>query len=183
MTISQRTLLAAAVASLTPACQTAISSKGPVAVTVSALVERSEQANDALVHGDGARYGALVAHAADFSLMAPFGGPPTHGAPTPERLREISRFFKNGTLRQELVQVYSSVDMIALVTIEHARVAAGRLPVQDWALRVTQIYRRVGSEWQLVHRHADPLAHGVSLEQAAALGRGETAETRASGAR
>ena len=36
-------------------------------------------------------------------------------------------------------------------------------------MRVTQVYRREGSEWRLVHRHADPLVNGISLEQAAAI--------------
>jgi hypothetical protein len=44
---------------------------------------------------------------------------------------------------------------------------------QDWSLRVTQVYRREGAEWQLVHRHADPLANSIGLEQAAVLGRGD----------
>jgi len=39
-------------------------------------------------------------------------------------------------------------------------------------LRVTLVYRRDGSEWRLVHRHADPLAPGISLAHAAALARG-----------
>jgi hypothetical protein len=48
----------------------------------------------------------------------------------------------------------------------------GGLPDQDWSLRVTQVYRREGSEWRLVHRHADPLVKGISVEQAAAIARG-----------
>ena len=68
---------------------------------------------------------------------------------------------------------YGSADMIVLVTIERVRGEVGGLPEQDWSLRVTQVYRREGAEWQLVHRHADPLANGISLEQAAALGRGD----------
>jgi hypothetical protein len=48
----------------------------------------------------------------------------------------------------------------------------GGLPDQEWPLRVTQIYRRDGSEWQLLYRHADPLVHRISLEQAALLARG-----------
>jgi ketosteroid isomerase-like protein len=65
--------------------------------------------------------------------------------------------------------------MVVLATIEHAAVEVGGLPAQDWALRVTLVYRRAGSEWRLVHRHADPLAHAIGLEKAAALGRGDAA--------
>ena len=45
--------------------------------------------------------------------------------------------------------------------------------MQDWSLRVTQVYRRQGTEWQLVHRHADPLVRRMSVEQTAALARGQ----------
>jgi hypothetical protein len=86
-------------------------------------------------------------------------------------MEEIGRFFQNGTLAQELVQSYSAPGMVVLATIERAHVAVGGLPAQDWALRVTQVYRRDGTVWRLVHRHANPLAAGISLEQAAALAR------------
>ena len=33
------------------------------------------------------------------------------------------------------------------------------------------VYRKEGSEWQLAHRHADPLVRRITLEQAAALAR------------
>ena len=58
------------------------------------------------------------------------------------------------------------------MTIERVRGEIGGLPEQDWALRVTQVFRRDGKEWQLVHRHADPLVKGISVQQAAALARG-----------
>ena len=66
----------------------------------------------------------------------------------------------------------ASGDMVVLVLIERQRAEVGGLPEQDWSLRVTQVYRREGSEWRLVHRHADPLVRGISLEQAAAIARG-----------
>src|SRR3712207_9467098 len=74
---------------------------------------------------------------------------------------------------QDLVQTYVSTDMVVLAIIERAHVEVGGLPAQDWALRVTLVYRRNGAEWHLAHRHADPLVSGISLEQAAALARGE----------
>ena len=140
------------------------------------LIERSAEANAALMRGDVDRYRALVPVSRDFTLMSPFGGAPTHGPGlTDERWEAMRRFFRNGTLRQELVQSYATADMIVLATIERAHVEVGGLPAQDWALRVTLVYRRAGTGWQLVHRHADPLAGGVSVAQAAALARGEAA--------
>ena len=141
-----------------------------------ALIERSAEANAALMRGDVDRYRALVPISGDFTLMSPFGGAPSHGPTlTDERWEAMRRFFRNGTLQQELVQSYATADMIVLATIERARVEVGGLPAQDWALRVTLVYRRAGTGWQLVHRHADPLAGGVTVEQAAALARGESA--------
>ncbi|MGI8585517.1 MAG: DUF4440 domain-containing protein, partial [Thermoleophilaceae bacterium] len=61
---------------------------------------------------------------------------------------------------------------VVLVVIERQHGQVGGLPDQDWSLRVTQVYRRYGSDWHVVHRHADPLVHAIDLEQAAALARG-----------
>ena len=146
------------------------------------LIARSAEANASLMRGDVARYRALVPLTNDFTLMSPFGGAPTHGADmTSDRWQAMERFFRNGTLEQEVVQSYASADMVVLAIIERARVEVGGLPAQDWPLRVTLVYRREGDEWRLAHRHADPLVAGVSLEQAAALARGEKISPAVSG--
>ena len=85
----------------------------------------------------------------------------------------MARLFKSGTFAQEVVGNYDSGDLVVLVTVERVRAELGRLPEQDWSLRVTQVFRREGAGWRLVHRHAGPLVHGLSLEQAAALARGD----------
>ena len=140
---------------------------------VAALIRQSEQANAALMLGDIERYRDLVSHSDDYTLMSPFGGTPTHGRQiTSERWEEIGRFFRNGSLTQELVQSYATADMVVLVTIEQALVEVGGLPAQPWSLRVTLVYRREGSGWCLAHRHADPLANAITLEAAAALAQG-----------
>lgn len=139
---------------------------------VAALLDRWQQANERLLNGDIHSYLRLLPHAPDYTLMSPFGGPPTHGVGlSEERLAAIGRFFRSGTGRFELVASYAVADMIVLVVIERQRAAVGDLPEQDWPLRVTMVFRRDGEEWHVVHRHADSLVPGISVERAAELAR------------
>jgi len=141
---------------------------------VAELIKRSADSNAALMRGDIDTYRTLIAYTDDFTLMSPFGGTPSHGSEyTPERIEAMGRFFKNGVFQQEVVQSYASADIVVLAIIEYQTVEVGGLPTQEWPLRVTLVYRREGAEWRLAHRHADPLVKGISLEQAAALARGE----------
>lgn len=140
--------------------------------TVADIVQRSEDANAALLRGDIDAYRALITITDDFTLMSPFGGKPSHGSAfTEESWKAIGRFFRNGTMKQELVRAYGTTDMVVLVIIEHGHGEVGGLPAQDWPLRVTLVYRRDGAEWKLAHRHADPLVAQISLEKSAALAR------------
>lgn len=142
---------------------------------VAELIQLSEASNAALMRGDIERYLSLITLTSDFTLMSPFGRKPTHAAQLSRKdFDAMGEFFKNGTLRQEVVQTYGSADLVVLALIERAHVEVGGLPAQDWALRVTLVYRREGTSWRLAHRHADPLVAGVTLEQAAALARGDT---------
>ena len=77
-----------------------------------------------------------------------------------------------GWTKLEVAQTYASDRFVVLVMIKQQHAEVGGLPDQDRSLRVTEVYRRDESEWQLVHRHADPLVHHITLEQAAALARG-----------
>ena len=143
---------------------------------VADLIRRSAEANAALMRGDVGRYRNLVGLTDDFALMSPFGGTPTRGSDmTDERWQAMGRFFRNGDFEQQVVHAWGAADMVVLAVIERANVEVGGLPPQDWALRVTLVWRRDGDDWRLAHRHADPLAPGISLERAAALARGETA--------
>jgi ketosteroid isomerase-like protein len=137
------------------------------------LVRLTADAASALIGGDVRRYITLIRHADDYTLMSPFGGDPERGfAPTDEVLSDLEHFFQGGEAKQELVQAYTSGDLAVLVVIERQHGRVGGLPDQDLSLRVTLVFRREGAEWWLVHRHADPLVHKVSLEQLAALAQG-----------
>jgi ketosteroid isomerase-like protein len=176
MSHSRRAVLAAGATSL--ASLAAATRQTPTTVTgsdraVADLIRRSEQANAALMRGDIETYLSLITVSNDFTLMSPFGGTPARGPFTRERWDRIGKFFKNGTLEQELVQAYGTADMVVLAVIEHGHGEVGGLPPQQWPLRVTLVYRRDGDKWLLVHRHADPLAKGILLERAAWLARGD----------
>lgn len=174
MPYSRRTAIAAGATGLVSlAARTqAMTEKQHIDAVMADLVRKSEQANAALMNGDVETYLGLITLSDDFTLMSPFGGVPSRGAYSRERWSEIGRFFKNGTLKQEVVQAYGTADMVVLVAIEHGHGEVGGLAAQEWPLRVTTVYRREGTAWRLVHRHADPLAKGVTLEQAADLARG-----------
>ena len=138
------------------------------------LIRNTAEAASALIRGDMRRYLTLITHADDYTLMAPFGGAPRRGFDTSSEYREaLERYFQAGEAELELVQSYTSGDIVVLVVIERQHGQVGGLADQDWSLRVTLVFRREGSEWRVVHRHADPLVHGMSLEQAAAIARGE----------
>ena len=137
------------------------------------LIRRTAEAVSALIRGDIRTYLTLIKHVEDYTLMDPFGGEPTRGFdPSSEHLEALKRFFQGGEAELELVESYTSGDLVVLVVIERQHGQVGGLPEQDWSLRVTWVFRREGSEWRQVHRHADALVHGISLEQLAALARG-----------
>ena len=140
---------------------------------IAGLVARTEQAAAALIRGDIEAYLELIRHADDYTLMQPFGGPPTRGFDRrPENVSSLAHFFKSGESTLEITQSYASGDLVVLVLIERQHGEVGGLPDQDWSLRVTQVYRRSGSGWELVHRHADPLVRPIGIDRAAALARG-----------
>jgi ketosteroid isomerase-like protein len=156
-------------------CSRIADSPGVTDADIGELVKRTAEANAELVHGGIDRYIALTQHADDYTLMAPFGGTADHTALTLRARtgREWPASSSPGTLDQELVATYNSGDLVVLVTVERARAEIAELPEQDWSLRVTQVFRHDDTGWRLVHRHADPLVNSVSLEQAAALTRGD----------
>ena len=146
---------------------------------VAQLVKRAAEKNAAFMRGDMDRWFSLARIAPDFTLMQPFGGPASHGFnASPERLAELARYFRNGETSLEVAQTYASDGLVVLVMIERQRAEVGGLPSQDWSLRVTEVYRKEGSGWQLAHRHADPLVHRIALQRAAALARGQPENER-----
>jgi len=140
---------------------------------VAELVRHTAEAASAYIRGDIHRYLTLIKHGDDYTLMPPYGGEPRRGFDAEEALETTPRMFRGGGADLELVQSYASGDMAVLVAIERQHGEVGGMPDQDWSLRVTLVFWREGSEWRLVHRHADPLVHAMSMEHMASLARGQ----------
>ena len=138
------------------------------------LVERVREAALALMQGDVRRYFDLVDEAPDFTLMPPSGGPTRHGPDSsPASVEALEEFFAGaGDAGFELEASYASGDLVVLVGVEPQHGVVGGLPAQDWSLRVTLVFRREGSDWRLVHRHADALVQPISMRQLSLLARG-----------
>jgi ketosteroid isomerase-like protein len=140
---------------------------------IAELVERCVDSAAALIRGDVRGYLSLIRHAEDYTLLPPFGGPARRGFDTSDHAVEaLQRFFTGGEAAIDVVETYASGDLVVLVLIEQQHGEVGGLPDQDWTLRVTLVFRREADEWLLIHRHADPLSHEISLEQAAEIARG-----------
>jgi hypothetical protein len=94
------------------------------------LVALTSEAAQAYIRGDMRTYFTLIQHGDDFTLMSPFGGGPERGFDTsPERLEELERFFGGGEAELEIVQTYTSGDLVVLVAIERQHGEVGGLPV------------------------------------------------------
>jgi ketosteroid isomerase-like protein len=141
---------------------------------VTELVRNTADAASAYIRGDIQRSLTLIKHGDDYTLMAPYGGEPRRGFDLEEALETTPKMFRSGEADLELVETYASGDMAVLVAIERQHGEVGGMPDQDWSLRVTLVFQYKGTEWQLVHRHADPLVHAISMEHLAALARGHT---------
>jgi ketosteroid isomerase-like protein len=138
------------------------------------LIKRTERQAQLFVAGDMQEWIKLIRLSDDFTLMQPFGGPTSHGFDqSPQRLAQLAAYFRNGTATLDLHKTYVTRDMIVLVFVEQQTGEVGDTPNQEWSLRVTQVYRRARGEWELVHRHADPLVKKRDLNATAAIARGE----------
>jgi ketosteroid isomerase-like protein len=142
------------------------------------LTELMGEAASALIRGDVRQYAELMRHADDFTLMAPSGGEPRRGFDESDgALEALARYFRSGEAELEVFQTYASGDLAVLAAIERQHGEVGGLSEQDLSLRVTLVFRRVGADWQLVHRHADPLVHEIGEERLGMLLRGEAGDS------
>jgi ketosteroid isomerase-like protein len=133
-----------------------------------------DEAAAAYIRGDIGHYLSLMDHPEDYTLMPPNGGETQRpDPPTDEQIERTSQFFASGEARLDVVETYVSGSLAVLVAVERQHGEVGGTPDQDWSLRVTLVFRRVGKRWQMVHRHADPLVREIPWELLARIASGD----------
>ena len=142
---------------------------------VAELIRRTGEAAVAYIRGDLRRYGELIPHSDQFTLMPPNGGDTVRGGLelSEENVAATAEFFRGGDAELEIIASHASGDLVVLVAVERQHGEVGGTPDQDWSLRITLVYRREDGQWRLVHRHADALVHPIGMELLAAMARGE----------
>lgn len=71
-------------------------------------------------------------------------------------LGDAKAFHPNGETHFEVLHMDSSGELAYWTGYQVAKAQIGDIPApMDMRLRVTEIFRREGGEWKLIHRHAD----------------------------
>ena len=124
------------------------------------FMKRREEAARAFVRGD--RCSAARSYCRS-RLPAPFFGTQGDYEQGPDHVysiyeRDVARF-TSGNTSFEILQMAASDDIAYWVGFQQAMARLdGSTEKISLNLRVTEVFRREGEEWKLVHRHADSLA-------------------------
>lgn len=127
-----------------------------------------EAAQGRFINGDPTLWKRNASHEADVTIFGAFGGRERGWAEVGPRNEWASSHFKEigATQSIEYLSVVTSRDLAVTVSIER-QLAQLRDQIKPTArsLRVTQVFRREGGGWRLLHRHADPLVERVPPER------------------
>jgi len=138
------------------------STREPSADFKSFMARRDEIAR-AYVNGDGAPLEAITAHNGSASFFPPLGGVEQGTGPVDARYQKDAKLFMpGGQSRLEVIQSGDG-DIGFWTGFQSAKVKMqGASEAREMKLRITEVFRRIGNEWKLVHRHADTLAESRS---------------------
>ena len=123
------------------------------------FMQRREAASRAYVQGDAEPLNHIVARVSPATFFAPRGGYQHGTTEVAARYeRDATLFEPGGDSSIEVLDMAASDGIAYWVGFmpSTVRVRGSAEPIQ-MNLRVTEVFRREGNEWKLVHRHADML--------------------------
>jgi ketosteroid isomerase-like protein len=125
-----------------------------------AFLRRWEEAQSRFLNGDPALWKQHSSQGEDATIFGAFGGYEKGWKKVGPRYDwAASQYRPSGAKKQvEYLNVAVGGDLAYTVSIERDEVkVGGQSRPGPRALRVTQVFRREGDAWKLLHRHADPL--------------------------
>jgi len=123
------------------------------------FMKQREDAARAFVNGEIEPLGRMVARGSPATFFSPDGSCEQGVEQVYSKYERETTRFESGDSNFEILQMAAS-DSIAY-WVGFQRVTArrdGSTEAMPLDLRVTEVFRREGDEWKLVHRHADALA-------------------------
>ena len=126
---------------------------------VDRLIERFNLAQGELVKGNAEPANELFSPREDVTLANPYGPPVRGWEKVSKAMEHAASLRRDGTFVEwQIVAKYVTVELAYVVQIERAEAKIdAREEVTPLAVRATMIFRPEGSEWKIVHRHADPI--------------------------
>lgn len=121
----------------------------------------------AYVSGDAAPLGRVVAQELPATFMSPGGGVVRGTQEVWSRYQQDAGRFEPGSTTDLEILDMAAGDTVAYWTgiqKAQARMKGQPEPVAN-RLRVTEVFRREGDAWKLVHRHADPLVEAADAKK------------------
>lgn len=112
------------------------------------------------MHGDAAPLGHVVVQASPATFFGPGGGHEAGAEKVAARYaKDAGSFAPGGDSHFEILHMAASDGIAYWVGFQRATAyMRGRAEPILFNLRVTEVFRREGDAWKLVHRHADALA-------------------------
>jgi ketosteroid isomerase-like protein len=136
----------------------AVEVNGSVLTTWQQAQQRMGAAVQAYASGDPGPFRAAYSHAEDVTVFGGYGGWQKGWSEVEHRTAWSSSQYHGGIDVMEFLAEGCSGDLGYTVHLERITTRIGSsAAVVEKTYRVTHIFRREGSEWKLIHRHADPL--------------------------
>src|SRR5687768_10428356 len=125
-----------------------------------AFLAQWESAQSRFINGDPSLWKQNSSQGDDASIFGAFGGSEKGWKEVGARYEWASAQFEDSGAKQKIEYLSTEVsgDVAFTVSIERqvARIV-GQKEATPRSLRVTQVFRKEGGLWKLLHRHADPL--------------------------
>ena len=123
------------------------------------FMQQREHAARAYVNGDAEPVNRLSPRSLPATFFHPSGDHEQGAAQVASRYERDAEYFDGGgDTHFEILHMAASDGIAYWVGFQHANARMqGQPEAIPMSLRITEIFRREGGEWKLVHRHADAL--------------------------